>query len=132
MRLEVTSLLSVPIDTPAVTASEILALLELRRRFPVVIVPSADGLGTNALLRTPPDAIHPHFGPGSCSLHVQEAETKGLASLVRPSPGLGSDIETPEDLQNFASQNDSGGRPCRTRELVRRLLAARRGARACL
>ena len=132
MRLGVTALLSVPIDTPAVTAAEILALLELRRRFPVVVVPSADGLGTNALLRTPPDAIRPHFGPGSCSLHVQAAETKGLARLVYPSPGLGSDIDTPEDLQTFALQNDSEGRPCRTRELVRRLLAVHRGAPACL
>jgi 2-phospho-L-lactate guanylyltransferase len=126
MRLGATALLSVPIDTPGITAAEIMALLDLGRRFPVVIVPSADGLGTNALLRTPADAIHPHFGPGSCRLHAQEAETKGWQYLVHPSPGLGSDIDTPEDLQNFASQSASHERPCRTRELIRQLLAADR------
>ena len=29
------------------------------------VVPDAEGTGTNALLRTPVDAIDPHFGPGS-------------------------------------------------------------------
>ena len=69
--LGATSLLSLAIDTPAVTAAEIVSLLRLLDSFPVVVVPSADGLGTNALLRTPPDAIEPCFGPESCRLHVQ-------------------------------------------------------------
>ena len=110
----VTSLLSVPIDTPALTAPEILALLELHPgplahargsdcRYAVVVAPSADGSGTNALLRTPPDAIAPQFGPGSCRLHVQEAETKGLLWRVSPSPGLSADIDTPEDIEAFLS-----------------------------
>jgi len=127
MNLGATSLLSLPIDTPAVTGAEILALLELHRRFPVVIVPSADGRGTNALLRTPPDAIRPHFGPESCRLHVQEAESKGLSCLVFPSPGLGSDIDTPEDLQDFALTQ----KPCRTVTLARQMLATNRGVPAC-
>src|SRR5690242_6720395 len=76
--LGATSLLSVPIDTPGVTAQELGALLEVGRSHSVVIVPSADGTGTNALLRTPPQAIDPHFGPHSCGLHVEAARKLGL------------------------------------------------------
>ena len=104
----VTSLLSVPIDTPAMTAAELLTLLELARRYSVVIVPSADGSGTNALLRTPPDAIAPRLGPGSCRLHIEEAERNGLDWLVHRSPGLLADIDTPEDVEAFLSIKRQG------------------------
>ena len=146
-RLGATSLLSVPIDTPAVTPREILSLLHAHRKFPVVVVPSADGSGTNALLRTPPDAIDPRFGPGSCKLHVQAAEAKGLPCSVFHSTGpstgtmsnglksnglqnngLLNDIDTPEDLAHFLSLD----RPCRTTELVRQFLRADRETAACL
>ena len=108
MSLGVTSLLSVPIDTPAMTAEELLTLLELARRYSVVIVPSADGSGSNALLRTPPDAIAPRFGPGSCRLHIEEAERNGLDWLVHRSPGLLADIDTPEDVEAFLSMEGKG------------------------
>ena len=108
LSLGVTSLLSVPIDTPAMTVEELLTLLELFRRYSVVIVPSADGSGTNALLRTPPDAIEPRFGPDSCRLHVEEAERKGLDWIVVRSLGLLPDIDTPEDVEAFLSMERKG------------------------
>lgn len=103
-----TSLLSVPIDTPAMTVEEIRALAALARRYSVVIVPSADGSGTNALLRTPPDAIEPRFGPDSCRLHIEEAEANGLDWLVYRSPGLLADMDTPEDIEAFLLQERRG------------------------
>jgi 2-phospho-L-lactate guanylyltransferase len=121
------SLLSIPIDTPGVTAAEIFGLMELGRRYPVVIVPSADGTGTNALLRTPPEAIEPQFGPHSCGLHVEEARKKGFSHLVHPSPGLGQDVDTPEELYDFASN----GRPCLSREFARQVLASKQRVAAC-
>ena len=108
MSLGVTSLLSVPIDTPAMTGEELSTLGGLARRYSVVIVPSADGSGTNALLRTPPDAIEPRFGPGSCRLHVSEAERKGLGWIEYRSPGLLTDIDTPEDVEEFLSIERKG------------------------
>ncbi len=132
-RLGATSLLSVPIDTPAVTPREILSLLREHRKFQVVVVPSADGSGTNALLRTPPDIIDPRFGPGSCKLHVQAAEAKRLPcsvfhSIGSKSNGLSNDIDTPEDLSHFLSLD----RPCRTTGLARQFLRADRETAACL
>ena len=108
MNRGVTSLLSVPIDTPAMTAAELLSLVELARRYSVVIVPAADGKGTNALLRTPPDAIEPRFGPDSCRLHVEEAERRGLDWIVVRLPGLLTDIDTPEDVEAFLAMERKG------------------------
>ncbi|MBI2818841.1 MAG: 2-phospho-L-lactate guanylyltransferase [Acidobacteria bacterium] len=127
----VTSLLSIPIDTPAVTADEISVLAELGDRYSVVVVPSADGTGTNALLRTPPDAIAPQFGPGSCALHLQQAKAKGLSHSVYPVESLAADIDTPEDAEHFLSLDHA----CRTTTLLRQWLdrrqEIRRGVAVC-
>ena len=121
----VTSLLSVPIDTPGVAAEEILALAELGKDYSVVVVASADGTGTNALLRTPPDAIAPRFGPGSCELHAAQARARGLSYLVHPVPSFAADIDTPEDAENFLLLD----RPCRTASLLRQWFDTRRELR---
>lgn len=127
MSLGASSLLSVAIDTPGVARDELSALVELAPYDSVVVVPSSDGSGTNALLRTPPDAIAPHFGPGSCRLHVREAQLAGLSHCVHPTPGLAADIDTPEDMERFLTLD----RPCRTTSLVRQFLATRRGVSVC-
>jgi len=123
MGLGVSTLLSVPIDSPGMTATEILALARFGQEHAVVLVPSVDGSGTNALVRTPPDAIEPCFGPGSCRLHIELAEKKGLDWLVVRPPGLLTDIDTPEDVQEFLltmrTRERSGERPVRTAELLR-------------
>jgi 2-phospho-L-lactate guanylyltransferase len=130
MSLGVTSLLSVPIDTPAMTASEILTLAALARRHSVVVVPSADGTGTNALLRTPPNAIEPRFGPGSCRLHIEEAESRELDWVVVRPPGFLTDIDTPEDAEAFLSliettEQQAANRASRTVALLREWVRSR-------
>jgi 2-phospho-L-lactate guanylyltransferase len=126
-----TSLLSIPIDTPAVTAEDISLLANLAHRYAVVVVPSADGTGTNALLRTPPQAISPQFGPGSCQLHVQQAKSLDLAHCVHPVESLAADIDAPGDVERFLSLNHDS----RTAALLRRFLDSRRelrrGVMAC-
>jgi 2-phospho-L-lactate guanylyltransferase len=67
----------------------------------VIIVPSSDGTGTNALVRTPPDAIDSCFGPGSFRAHLDQARQRGVpATVVRPA-GLLFDIDTPEDVEEL-------------------------------
>ena len=125
MQHGVTSLLSIPIDTPAITAPEIFQLARLASQHSVVVVPSADGTGTNALLRTPPNAIAPRFGPGSCRLHVEQALAAGLPHLVYPIPSFAADIDTPADAGHFLAL----GRPCRTATLLRQWFGAALGSR---
>ena len=64
----------------------------------VGIVPDRHGTGTNALVLSPPDAIVPAFGEGSCERHVEAARTADLPFAVEPLPSLGLDLDTPADL----------------------------------
>ncbi len=89
-----------PIDVPLATSAEIEALAAAARPG-VLIVPSADGTGTNALVLTPPNAIPAHFGPGSFRRHLEEAQARGLTVEVLRPPGLVFDIDTPEDLSEL-------------------------------
>jgi 2-phospho-L-lactate/phosphoenolpyruvate guanylyltransferase len=64
----------------------------------VVIVPDRHGTGTNGLLLTPPDAIAPSFGPGSCERHRALAHAAGVALRVERPSSLLLDIDTGADL----------------------------------
>lgn len=86
-----------PIDIPLATAAEIEALVARPGRG-VTLVPSADGTGTNALVRTPPDAIPSCFGPGSFIKHSAQAHSRNVPLTVARPPGVLLDIDTPEDI----------------------------------
>jgi 2-phospho-L-lactate guanylyltransferase len=64
----------------------------------VGIVPDRHGSGTNALALTPPDAIVPAFGEGSCARHVAAAREAGIAFGVEELASLGLDLDTPADV----------------------------------
>ena len=84
MSLGARTVLLAPIDVPLATTPEIDELAAMARPG-VVIVPSSDGDGTNALLRTPPDVIESRFGPGSFAAHLEQARTRGVpAEVARP------------------------------------------------
>ena len=72
------------------------------RKAPVVIVPDERGLGTNALLLSPPRAMNPCFGTDSRARHAAAARNLGLASTELRLPGLGFDVDEPEDLARLA------------------------------
>jgi 2-phospho-L-lactate guanylyltransferase len=64
----------------------------------VLIVPDRHGTGTNALLLSPPDAIPPAFGPGSCARHAGLARAAGVAYAIERIPSLALDLDTHSDL----------------------------------
>ena len=93
------AVLRLPIDLPLVTAADIDEIFDADRPAPsVVIVPSRDGTGTNALLRRPPDLFASHFGPGSLARHLAEAERTGAGCRILHLPRIALDIDDPEDL----------------------------------
>lgn len=101
----VTALLRLPIDLPLVTLSDIETLFYFLEPAPsVVIVPSQDGTGTNALLRSPPDLFPSHFGPGSFALHLKEAEKTGAKVAIVRNERIALDIDDPEDLRAAAGR----------------------------
>jgi 2-phospho-L-lactate guanylyltransferase len=84
----------------------------------VGIVPDRHGPGTNALVLSPPDAIVPSFGEGSCARHVAAAREAGVPFEVERLATLGLDLDTPADIVAL------------TREVTNRRGGARRTAKA--
>lgn len=91
--------LLVPGDCPLLDPAELDQLVELATgRRSALIVPDRHGTGTNALLLSPPDAIAPAFGPGSCRRHEDRAAAAGLDVQTVVVDSLALDVDTPEDL----------------------------------
>jgi 2-phospho-L-lactate guanylyltransferase len=105
MELGASTVLLVPIDVPTVTPTDF-SQLAASARPGVIVVPSSDGAGTNALVRTPPDCIESRFGPGSFRAHLDQARSKGLPVDVLRIPGLMFDIDTPEDVAQLLARTD--------------------------
>ncbi len=100
MEMGASTVLLVPIDVPTVTPADF-SRLAASARPGLIVVPSSDGTGTNALVRTPPDCIESRFGPGSFRAHCDQAVANGLPLEVLRLPGLMFDIDTPEDVAEF-------------------------------
>jgi 2-phospho-L-lactate/phosphoenolpyruvate guanylyltransferase len=105
----VTGLLRVPLDVPFVQAGDIDDLLTIECEEPaLVIVPSRDRLGTNAILRMPPTLFPSHFGEGSFAKHVGEAERLGARVILRTNARLEMDVDDEADLRVLLKNDLSG------------------------
>jgi 2-phospho-L-lactate guanylyltransferase len=111
-RLGAEALLTIPGDVPCVTAAEIRALVDARTAPPgVVLAPSRSGLGTNGVVLSPPAVMPLRFGEPSFERHLATARAQGLAPRVLVLPGLGLDIDDPDDLAALltaGAQTESG------------------------
>ncbi|HEY2334407.1 MAG TPA: 2-phospho-L-lactate guanylyltransferase [Solirubrobacterales bacterium] len=87
-----------PGDCPLLDGRELERLLTGMPDRYVAIVPDRHGTGTNALALTPPDAIPPAFGEGSCARHVASARRAGVPFAVEELPSLALDLDTPADV----------------------------------
>jgi 2-phospho-L-lactate guanylyltransferase len=104
------TVLRLPIDLPLMTAGDIETVLNSDDGTrAVVIVPSRDGTGTNAILRRPPDVIPSHFGAGSLVKHLAEADRVKIACTLLSLPRIALDIDEPDDL--FVLINEGIGSP---------------------
>jgi 2-phospho-L-lactate guanylyltransferase len=97
-----TAVLVLPADLPAVAPGPVDDLVEagIGAGAPaglVVLVPDQHGLGTNALLLSPPGTIVPAFGDASRARHAGLARAAGAAYLELDGP-LSLDVDTAADL----------------------------------
>jgi 2-phospho-L-lactate/phosphoenolpyruvate guanylyltransferase len=105
----VSALLRLPLDVPLVQASDIDELLAVKCSGPaLVIVPSRDGTGTNAILRTPPTLFPSHFGAGSFARHCDEAHSAGADIFIRRNARLEMDVDDEADLRALAREDLRG------------------------
>jgi 2-phospho-L-lactate guanylyltransferase len=110
-----TCVVLLPGDCPLLEPRELDRLLTGMPERYVGIVPDRHGLGTNALALSPPDAIAPAFGEGSCARHVAAARAAGIPFGVEELPSLGLDLDTPADVIALTRELESGpGRARRT------------------
>jgi len=116
-------LLVVAADLPLASAGAIGRVLEAAAEAPVVVVPSADGAGTNVLAWRDPELFRPGFGPGSASRHLS------VPGAVRhDEPELALDVDTVADLRSVADRLDPAsvtGRRLRDLDLPDRLQQVR-------
>ena len=104
-----TALLRLPLDVPLVQPCDIDDLLAVECAAPaLVIVPSRDGTGTNAILRTPPALFPSHFGSGSFAKHCAEARAIGAQIVVRRNARVEMDVDDEADLRALAQQDLRG------------------------
>jgi 2-phospho-L-lactate guanylyltransferase len=100
-----TSVLVIPGDAPLITSDDIDFILEKEKDAPsIIFVPARDELGTNAILRKPPDVITSMFGHDSFRKHMNEADKNNIPYDSYDNPRIGLDIDSPEDLKEFVSQ----------------------------
>ncbi len=96
-------LLQVPGDVPMATAAEVEVVLAAHGgRSAVTLVPSWDKRGSNCVVASPPDAIPFLFGDDSFRPHCEAARRRGIEPTILQLPGLGLDIDTPDDLASLA------------------------------
>jgi 2-phospho-L-lactate/phosphoenolpyruvate guanylyltransferase len=120
MEMGASTALLVPIDVPTVTPRDF-SQLAASAQPGLIVVPSSDGTGTNALVRTPPDCIESRFGPGSFRAHLDQALSKGLPAGVLRLRGLMFDIDTPEDVAELLA----GTHECQVSSFLRLACASK-------
>lgn len=95
--------LVIPGDIPLIQASELQAILQAAPEQGSVLVPAADGRGTNAAFRRPAGLFPLRFGNDSLKPHFAAAKATNLPCVVLSFPGIGLDVDNPSDLSRLAA-----------------------------
>ena len=99
----VDSTLVIPADIPLIQAWELEEILKHAPTEGSVLVPAADGRGTNAAFRRPANLFPLRFGNDSFKPHHAAAQATGKPCVVLNLPGIAVDVDNPEDLQQLAA-----------------------------
>ncbi len=108
VRRHADSVLVLPADIPLVSSRDVDTIVKLGSDRPsVVLSPSQNG-GTSALFQNPPNLTPACFGPKSFRNHFREACSRGICVRMYYSLGIGTDIDSAEDLkQLFEIENST-------------------------
>ena len=97
-------ILIVPGDLPMLSPTTIDDLIKSHGTGISLCAAEKDG-GTNALLCTPPAAIHFHYGKDSARLHLAEAKNNGVKCQQQFLSDFQTDIDEPDDLRWLVNQS---------------------------
>ncbi len=113
--------LVIPGDIPLISASELEAILHSAPDEGSVLVPAADGRGTNAAFRRPAGLFPLRFGNDSFKPHLAAARATGKTCVVLQLPGIAVDVDNPADLWQLARAPRATRSQSLVRSLIRRL-----------
>lgn len=101
-------IMQLPGDIPLASVDEFSFVLSVHQEAPsFTIVPSHDEFGSNTVIVSPPVAVPLTFGDNSFFPHLGTARAHGIEPQVVRLPGIGRDIDNPEDLRSFARFHSS-------------------------
>jgi 2-phospho-L-lactate guanylyltransferase len=95
------ALLTISADLPLLRPCDIQNILSLAHKYDVVLAPSQEGTGTNALLVHPPLTVPYVFGENSLQHYIAEAQKRQRSYALYNSIGLALDIDTRENLEAY-------------------------------
>ena len=96
------AMLTVPGDIPLIRTADVAELIAADATASgFTIVPSRDGLGSNAILCSPAASVPLQFGDSSFLPHLDTARARGIEPAVVYSDTIGMDIDEPADIKAF-------------------------------
>ncbi|MCS6816661.1 MAG: 2-phospho-L-lactate guanylyltransferase [Blastocatellia bacterium] len=101
------AVLALPSDVPLIAPADVEAILRAGERADVVLVPSRDGRGTNAMWLRLPTKLPLRFGEDSFHFHYHKAHEAALCTVVLDLPRVALDVDAPEDLGELARQYET-------------------------
>jgi 2-phospho-L-lactate guanylyltransferase len=108
LAMGVTALLTISADLPLLHAYDVQGMIEQSRLHDVVLAPSWEGTGTNALLVRPPLVLPYLFGVDSLQRYLMEAKKERLSSVLYNSIGMALDVDTIDNVEMFQSYEAEG------------------------
>ena len=105
------ALLVLHADLPLLGTADVAAVLATQREIDgLAIGCDRHGAGTNVLAYAADRVPRFCFGPDSCAGHFAAARADGIPAAVLRRPGIGLDIDEPQDLAFLLAQLDRAGR----------------------
>ena len=95
------SILIIHADLPTLAPRDVDSFVRAARNYQIVIAPSKDGAGTNALYFQKPNLISTVFGPRSFHKHLKLIRKKSLRHKIVRLSGIGFDLDSSYDLKRL-------------------------------
>lgn len=93
-------LLTLSADLPLISSHNIEEIIALSQSNDVVLAPSKEGTGTNALLLRKPLLLSYVFGINSLKKFISEAKKEKLSYALYQDPSIAFDVDTIKDIQD--------------------------------
>ncbi|MCB9421442.1 MAG: 2-phospho-L-lactate guanylyltransferase [Ardenticatenaceae bacterium] len=97
-----TAVLILPADLPFIEKQDVAIMVAEKKNNPNIVICSDDkGLGTNALLISPPNSFSFHYGTDSFQQHLQEAQQRSRTISIIDNCHLQFDLDTEADWHKY-------------------------------